>query len=931
MCTRTDNTRLIRARAAAFAPTFAAAFVAALFAPIAGGQLAYEPAASDEGGETESQPGFYRQVARFDFDERPRGNYEDTPMYWVQLEGPGLPTLFARGGFDNSIGHGTPPSFRLDIQTRNVVYEYQHLDLTIVPHSDYLVTAYVRAEGLKYASAFVAAYFVDRFGEFIPGSQRISERIKATGEDPEPWQRVEMRLAGEFPTAYALRLQTWILQDHTWRERDPREVDPITRQDVYGAAWFDDIEIYLLPRVQLSLSNPAGLVLPGRTEQFVLEVSNATADALHAELTIADALGDIVHKRRLIVPARGGPGSAAQAESESYQDAALAADVSPSAPIVRTPVPELPPGSYSAALRLTGGGEALLERRVNFAVLPKLHGRTRRMPDNGIDVGQWRRSSVDGLRELLTTIGCGAVKVGIPMVGALDTTEKGEYFRELSQLLRALAEHRIDTTGVLLPPRSNGDNARSHSVRQLVGRNEDWRVFLNPILAHFGALLPTWQLGDEEIELRDGQSWGRDEIERVRVQLRRFMTIPRLAIPQRVTNAAPAGDDLASVWIPSDMPTRSLPRQLGFLVESDPASFWLHLSAGSRGGLNRRERAIDLARRIALAKTLRPGRVFVPAPFELSDSGGAPTWQPTADYLVVRTLYHYLAGKSAAAVMIPADDTLAIVFQGVDSSCMVIWSWRAAPPPRPVELYLGPNPRGVTIWGESVPLEIREHRTLLPVGPAPLIVVDLHAPLARLQASYRVAPTDVEAHNTDAGPLMTFRNPYNTRLTGEVRLASPGDWQVKPDVQSFDLAPGELFSQAISLGLPPRQLAHTHDLRVVLDLHAPEDTELSFSEPLTIGLRGVNLDSIAYWDGDDLVIEQSLRNLSGETLHFNAWCEPPGQARVEGEFLDIGPGESSAQKYVFSDARDLSGVNIPTGIEEINGKRSLIQFAEAPH
>jgi hypothetical protein len=877
----------------------------------------------------------YRLVKHFDFDERKLGNYEDTPAHWVQLRGEGLPALYAKGRFDEAIGHQAAPSFRLDIASGNVAYEYRHLDLTVVPESDYVLVGHVRAVGLEFAAAFVAAYFVDRFGELVPGSQRISSLIRATGSDPEPWQRVEIALPGEFPMAYALRLQFWILQDYVWRERDPREVDPIIRRDVYGTAWFDDFSVYRLPRVHLRLSNPAGLVLPGRPEELILEVNNATPQPLQAELRILDSTGQPRHTQKLDVPATIVPFSFAVPDSPapggtSDGQASPASGLHNHVAAVRAAVPDLAPGLYAAVLQLLGGSEVLLERRIRFAVLPELPAKAPHIPDIGVDLGRWQRGEIAGVGELLADLGCGAIKIGIPMVGALDSEEKSSYFQQLSALIRVLGENRVEATGVLLAASPANRAQTSDSIRYLVAQDDSWHQLLGPILAYFGALLPTWQLGAEDVELQGAREWQPDDIERVRSAFCQFITIPRLVIPQPITALSPPKDDLVSVWIPANLPTRMLPRQLEFLVNGDASSYWLQLAADPRCDLSSAWRADDLARRLVLAKALNPGRVFLPAPFELSTSGGQPEWQPTEDYLVLRTLFHYLSGKTAIAAMTPAADTLAVVFEGGGSSCTVIWSWREDALPEPIELYLGPNPRAINIWGQPVPLEITQGRTRLPVGPTPLIVEQLHTPLALLQASYRIAPTYVEIHEPEPRPVLTFRNTFDAPLSGEVRLTPPEGWAVTPAARTFVLEPGETLAEPLTFTLPPWQIAQSYDLHVKLILHTPESTELHFQQPLTVGLRDIALQASAHWEGNDLVVEQSLRNRSDQPVSFTAFCDAPARARQENAFLNIMPGELALQTYVFRKSRDLAGAKLHMGIQEIGGERSLNQFAEVP-
>jgi hypothetical protein len=755
--------------------------------------------------------------------------------------------------------------------------------------------------------------------------------VRATGAGLQAWQKVRIDLPGEFPTAHALRLQFWILQDYVWRESDPHEIDPIVRRDVYGTAWFDDFSVYRLPRVELRLSNSAGLVQPGRSEEIVLEITNASAQQLQAELCLTDRAGRPCHQRKVDVPATDwpiDPTANASSRSGARQDPIPFRSARTAA--IRMPIPQLPPGFYTAHLRLLGGSTMILERSTKFAVLPELPPVGTGNLDLGVDLGRWSRADNAGLLELLQTLDCGAVKVGIPMIGELAGKEETDYFKELGTLLNTLAENRIDTIGVMLSPSAAADPTTGDSTRRLVTRDDVWQDLFSPILTYFGASLPTWQLGAEAIELQHAGRWRPGDVERVRAYLRRFITIPRLAIPQPLTAVSPPGGDIASVWIPAEVPTRTLPHQLEFLVHDDAPSYWLQLAADERGALSAGDRVNDLAQRLVLAKALNPGRVFVPAPFQLLCSGGQATWQPTEHYLILRTLFHYLSGKTAAAAMIPAPDTIAVIFRNGASSCTVIWSWRDDAALEPIELYIGPNPRAIDLWGRPVQTELIEGRARLPITATPIIVEQLHTPLALLHASYDVAPTRIQMHDPEPRPVLTFRNTFDTRLSGEVRLSGPDKWEVKPDQLSFVLEPGETFTQPLTLILPPRQIAQSYDLEVQLHLRSPERAVLCFVEPLTVELRDIVTNATVDWEGSTLIVEQSLRNLSSQPVSFDSFCDAPARARQEGQFLELRPGDLATQFYAFPNSRELAGARVSLGIEEIGGERTLIQFADVP-
>src|SRR5207249_957290 len=153
---------------------------------------------------------------------------------------------------------------------------------------------------------------------------------------------------------------------------------------------------------------------------------------------------------------------------------------------------------------------------------------------------------------------------------------------------------------------------------------------------------------------------------------------------------------------------------------------WLRLesnadqrNAGSQG-------LVDVARRFVLAKALGFPRMYVDAPVRLVTQAGATYWEPSGEFLVLRTLTRYLAGKQLVAAMSPAPDTTALVFRGGESSCMVVWSWQDEQSPQSVSLYLGRSPRAIDLLGRPVAVEMRGEQTRLTLGPSPLIIEGLH-------------------------------------------------------------------------------------------------------------------------------------------------------------------------------------------------------------
>jgi hypothetical protein len=611
-------------------------------------------------GETSSAaPNLYRLVKRFDFDERRLGNYEDTPMYWRRLAGPGLPA-FNRGRFDYQAGAAAPPSFRLDIVGGgHVCYEYQQRDLAAVAGSDYVVTVSIRPEGLRAARAFMAAFFVDRFDDEIPGSRRVSDLVSATGRSPEPWQLVRVDLPGDHPDAYAVRVQLWVLQAYSWRGVDRDDPDPLIVQDVQASAWFDDLSVLRLPRTRLRLSNAAGFVADS-PESFIIEVHNATPAAISAELYVTDLAGRLLHERRLELPSQvAGPAPAADGAPDLALPGFQTARDSPLSE-VHYPVPPLPPGVYRAGFRLVAAGERLLDRELQFAVLAPLPPPRGVFADLGVYLGPFAGGDRVALRRLLAAMACGAVKVGVPLLDEEAAHRRQDDLIQLGELLRDLSEHRIETTAVLLPLAvAEGGNV-ALSTRSMLNSDPQWTRALRPVLTRFGGLLGDWQVGDERNELAAG-GWSPAALAELRTFVTRFVTLPRLIRPHAVTRPLRPGSEPFSLLVPARLPPHTWDQQLSAVAEHSSAC-WLQLEFETSRRLGRDERLADLAQRVILAKASGAQRTYVPAPFELADEGDQRLWQPGEEFLVLRTLFHVLGGARLAARFQPAPDQEALLF-----------------------------------------------------------------------------------------------------------------------------------------------------------------------------------------------------------------------------------------------------------------------------
>lgn len=836
-------------------------------------------------------------VRTFDFDERPLGNFNDTPMHWTKLSGVGLPA-YSRGSFDDQVGQNAPPSFRLELRGGSVCYAYQRPEFAIEPDSDYLITGQVKTAGLQHARAFIAASFVDRFGRRIDESTAVSE-LAGPGEG---WQRLQVALRGNHPESRSIRIELWAAQSFVWRETGTELIDPIVRQDVQGQIWFDDLVVFRLPRLRFRFASPTGLVRSSEPPVFLLEVQSNRAKRFDSELTITDAAGAPVHRQEESISSTG---------SEPH-----ALRIAP-----------LEPGRYVATIRLLANGQQIAERSTAFASIADLPRQPLVTSQFGVDVPVWSGGDVGAAAELIAELNASLVRVAISVDDGLVSEEQTRQIGATGELARRLARERIESAGVLVTRSAVDDPRGGMTTRAAAGNETTWRTAINGVMVHLGGLLTTWQLGDELIESRDASGWDDTLIAAARTPLLRFLTSPRIVAPASITRVAPARADVLAVGVPAAISARHLANHLGFLTESDQAH-WLKIE-GTDALLRRDQRLADLARKIAIGTSLDPQRVFVQAPFERGDGGGE-SWEPSDEYIIVRTMFHALAGKRAVGVLTPDPDTVAILYSGDGGrGCAVLWSWLEANT-RPSDLYLGDAPHLLDLWGVRSELPVKDGRVRLVAPAVPVIIENVQAALALAQASFVVSPTELEAHRSEPRPVVRFRNHFEQDMVGVLSLEAPGGWQVVPQSQNFTLAAGETFTQELQVGVPPRQVSGRREMGVVIHIESPTRSTLRFDVPLTLGLQDINFDVNTYWVDDTLVVEQRLRNGSPAPVSFWGFGQAPGRARVERAFLDVGPGDHATQTLQLPRARNLVGQRIHVGIREIRGPRSLDQVIDIP-
>ncbi|MDO8630271.1 MAG: hypothetical protein Q7R41_07245, partial [Phycisphaerales bacterium] len=388
---------------------------------------------------------------------------------------------FAIGTFDPAVGRLAPPSFHLSSSGRDVAYQYAGPDIRVRADTEYRIEGYIRPDRVERARVCLSAHFVDEYGQPLLETMVRTRYIGGPDERAE-WVGVELYLASAPANATSIGLIAWVLQESTWNTGAilRRHISPV---DVHGGAWFDDITIYRLPRVELDTGTPGNVLAADDPRALKIVLADADGGGLTAKLSISDADGEPVAEHAL---------------SSSAEDRGRP---------IRVPVGMLKPGLYHARLDVGGGGNVVVSRMLSFLLLPPMlrsigEGLSRSF---GVVIDPRLRADRKSEFELLARHSVRSVK--LPIWTGLDE-ESADSISQISDLnshraterfLQDLVKNRFLLTGVLWGPPS--DIVRSHRaypqplIDLLAGDRSGWESVLAAEVAPTASLIRWWQIG----------------------------------------------------------------------------------------------------------------------------------------------------------------------------------------------------------------------------------------------------------------------------------------------------------------------------------------------------------------------------------------------------------------------------------------------------
>ncbi len=916
-------------------------------------------------------PGATRTPSFFDFEDRitDDGIIVPFPIGWLSGN-PGPPNDARPGfpfwnepGYSDRFAWSGEYSFRLPTRGGSTAALTEPGAFPAMPGSEYVVAAKLRTEGLRHARVRMIARFltIDRDaagsdsrerGRYVvvPGSERASTPKTSEGG----WTSLRLDMPGD-ERADFIQVELQLLQP-TQRTAGSRRPHEALHEDVDGAAYFDDVAIYQVPKLSIATADPSNIIEAPDHVELLLNVSDLTGEPLTARVWVWDMNGAMVDDA-VITSAHSAGETIWRPDLPAYGWYRATIGVRNASAIVGV-------GSVDF-LYLAPRGERGAWNAARFGVIAEELevGELRRLPGvidklgaGAVSLSAWGALSDSGeMLDAFAAAGRFADGVDSNHSDRDDDDNDGAsaLVAAFDQAVDTLLEERRDLTFVLAkaPERLAREwRVDQHDPLAMLALSDDaWLGSIDGLLTRYGERVARWQIGASGSSL----GFGRPDLESVVLRAQRAMRrlVPGVSVllpwdaEQSVDQIVEwaRGDALASVGggatpdgspgvgvggvlmrFGDGMPSMAIPHY----VRSWPrgVDVALFLESPDEEIYGRRAAAIDLAKRAVLAWEAGVDRLMIRSPWRwrADERGGA--MRPTVAAVVWRELAAALADSTPGGRLPAADGVTLVLGDAGDSGTLIGWADYATGPDAELRAFLGDGRVLVRdIFGNASPARIEGGQHVIQLGETPVFIEGVDPDLLRFWAAIRFEPATIPSRAQRHDLELVLENPWPVTISGTLRFADPESWRFEPRVVNFSLRRGETgrIPVSVTLNVGEESGRRTIDTELLVKADRMRVGPLRVPVLTELGLRDVEMSgSYRVATGPtgerDRVIVVVLATNHGEApLSLEAFAQAPGFRTEQAPIVAIEPGDSRSATFIFDDPdQRLMNGRIRVGVRE---------------
>ncbi|MBX9737503.1 MAG: hypothetical protein K2X32_11310 [Phycisphaerales bacterium] len=900
-----------------------------------------------------------RVVHFFNFEEQDE-NPDPIPLHWFRAQNnppdrvrPGFP-VWNLAAFSSRYARSGNTSVMLPTLGGSTSLRLSAGMLPIFPAADYIVTGVIRTSNLNVARAAISCRLLDAQRRPIASTETRSPLVLS----PDDWTPVALKVLGSATEAAFLQIDLELLQPRDCQTPSIVGKHQVWEEDLTGAAFFDDVGVFQLPRLSISPASGGPVVNAPSPLTFTAVVRDLTGEDISAQFVLRNLDGDIIASETIQL----GPGGG---------------DVDWSPKVTRF-------GWYEASLDITAGPAIVGSAGCAVIYAPPSAGsgkgpmdtRSTRDVSMGVALSTLTSEQISALPELLERLSL--FSASLPVV-------VDHQFIPLSSLRpvldRILARGSIVTLAMPTLSRELGATLRVDPIEPLVLADHDpaqWIGSLTPYLDAYGQRIPRWQFGTPPAL----PSWSPADLTRrlsvLRTQMERLMPGVRMTFPwsaevawpspPRAANARHGALDTLTLTLPANFSPRdgaalasqwlNIARREGYelhvLVDPQTASDGVRVADA--------DRTTDLMQRVALLwESLSMGqansgdgslpRLSLNDPWSTLDRD-APSSTPSPLLGVWANLNARLSGRRVVTTLTPESGITALVLAGpsvpVGRATGTIIAWSDGREGSVLRGYFSGDEQTLTAYdpfGNTSTIRPVDSNALyeIPLSATPLILEGVDIELAQFSAGFQVTPMFVPAVATIHEREIVLTNPWPVRITGEIHLpaqqvgVSRQPWRFTPSSPiSFSIAPGQVARLPFAFSFSAGEEAGPRTLVANVRLSADRQyAPMRLTAPILIGLQDLDM-TVAIAgspspEGPDLVATATVTNTGSTNRTMQIEFSAPGHARQKLPVSNLAPGESTVRKFVLRGAaKALTGRQTRMTLVDIEGLERLNRFAKVP-
>jgi len=877
-----------------------------------------------------------RLVSLFDFEEP--DNFESLPKNWFIIGRPaessdsrffreplhhklmdrlGYPS-FTHVRFDSRYTISGGRSFYLGLNGGSAGAFLEVGALPAVPQSDYLITAWVRTESLSRSSAYLSAYFVDQQGHQLESTLSQTRPIRTRGQ----WTQIAVKLRGDVQGAVWLGMEIDIRQPKR-RVGDPLGDHRVLLQDIKGEAWFDDIAVWQLPRIEVSTQSKVNILRAPDRPRVDLTVRDLTGQSLIVDVTAYDhTLAPAAHTRRVLglrapreltwepdLPAYGWYLLEMTVRDRPKDQASEQAVQPPQSPVARTFgavlwLPPAPPLSSMYAHRFQ------------------------------LFASQSPTDQLEFLPELLETTGIRSTVLSIwePETTLADIETRKELIDQTMQWLYLSGR----TAGLSLDPvprelaQAMG-SPTADPISLLSHDRSQWLAYLTPTLLSHGQRVRRWYLGSSEQAYAFYDPLLPQVVSMIQQRFGMLAPQPELVIPWRLDQSR--RPDLSdSLYYLLDTPPGVMANQIPAHMEpwsdaKDRITVFLREPPADR--MSHPRRVADLAIRMLTTWEQEPGAIAM-ADLWTAAAQREKSLVPDPLLGVFANVAQQLAGRRVIGTLHLGGGLRVKVLDGPSGPALVAWSEMPGADDNELKLFLGQNPVVADVWGNQHPVPLIKGKHHLDVSDTPVFITGIDAKLAMFRAGFQIDKPFIESTQTLHDRVITLTNPWPTTISGHMQITGPKEWSSKPSRHYFSLASGRSVKLPVGLSFPVSEVAGTKNLTARFEFTADEPMVIDMALPIEVGLEDVTFNAtVALVPGDEPGTEDAsaaavVTNTGNQNLSLYVFANLRGYPIQDRIISDLAPGQTAVRRFRLPDAgKTLRDHAMRIGVREVNGSRML--------